>query len=64
MFTGLFSAGQERQLQTKVKAVSGMSTVLPYGPPAVGTQRSDCLNPRQGQGRIPGTRAVNQGFAG
>lgn len=29
MFTGFFSAEQERQLQTKVKTVSGMSTVLP-----------------------------------
>lgn len=29
MVTGSFSAEQERQLQTKVKMVSGMSTVLP-----------------------------------
>lgn len=43
MFTGLFL----RRVGEKTTKISGMNTVLPRGPPATGTQRSDRLNPRQ-----------------
>lgn len=43
MFTGFFL----RRVGEKTTKISGMNTVLPRGPPATGTQRSDRLNPRQ-----------------